>query len=253
MSRNIIQIESGRIGFAIVQRGAVGYSDDWQAPGGKTLSNVTLADYHAQSGTWSCQIVDGALNATPDTTTIDVPATWCEAAETIPSPGKTSYEFAGSFLQDMNVKDGLNWFLFTYDTAEAYIYASFAGDQAPRFIGRCRITAGTMGGPARENLTSDFTLALVGKPDVEFGVAGDSVIVTGAGSEQAVARADSAPGDTFPADPDITAQDSTNAAKLAGEGFVANPQTAWTTGQKITIGVHQFNWSGTAWAAGPHA
>jgi hypothetical protein len=110
-----------------------------------------------------------------------------------------------------------------------------------------------MGGPARENLTSDFTLGLTTKPDVEFGVSGNSTIVTGAGSEQAVARSDANPGDTFPADTDITASDSTNAAKLAGEGFVANPQTAWTTGQKITIGSFTFNWSGTAWASGAHA
>jgi hypothetical protein len=110
-----------------------------------------------------------------------------------------------------------------------------------------------MGGAARENLTSDFTLALTGKPDVEFGIAGASRIVTGAGSEQAVARSDANPGDVFPADTDITAQDATNAAKLTAEGFVANPQAAWTTGQKITIGTYQFNWSGTAWAAGAHA
>jgi hypothetical protein len=253
MSRNVFQIESGRLGLAIVQHGAVGYSTAWQAPGGKTLANVTLADYNAFSTTWSCQIIDGALNATPDTTTTDVPATWCEAGETIPTPGKTAYEFGGSFIQDINVKDGLNRFLFEYDTAEAYIYASFNADAPPRFIGRTRITSGTMGGAARENLTSDFSLALTGKPDVEFGISGNSSIVTGAGSEQAVARADANPGDIFPADTDITAQDATNAAKLAGEGFVANPQTAWTTGQKITVGTYQFNWSGTAWAAGPHA
>jgi len=253
MSRNVFQIESGRLGLAIVQRGAVGYSEAWQAPGGKALSNVTLADYHAQSGTWSCQIIDGALNATPDTSTTDIPATWCEAGQTIPTPGKTSYEFGGSFIQDINLSTGLNSFLFEFDTAEAYIYASFNPDSPPRFIGRTRITSGTMGGAARENLTSDFTLALTTKPDVEFGISGASRIVTGAGSEQAVARSDANPGDTFPADTDITAQDATNAAKLAGEGFVANPQTAWTTGQKITIGTYQFNWSGTAWAAGAHA
>ena len=251
---NILQIESGRMGLAIVQRGAVGYTSAWQAPGGKTLSTVGIADYVAQSATWSCQIIEGSLTASPDTgTTIDIPATWCDAAQSIPSPGRTGYSFDGSFLQDISVKDGLNAFLFEYDTAEAYLYASFNGDQAPRFIGRCRITSGTMGGPARENLTSDFSLALTTKPDVQFGTSTDNRIITGAGSEQAIARADANPGDTFPADPDITAQDSTNAAKLNGEGFVANPQTAWTTGQKITIGTFQFNWSGTAWAAGPHA
>ena len=66
-------------------------------------------------------------------------------------------------------------------------------------------------------------------------------------------RDSASPGDTFPADPQITASDAPNAAKLAGEGFVAVPATAWTAGQKITIGTFDFNWSGTAWAAGAHA
>ena len=253
MSRNIFQIERGEFGLAVVNRAAVGYSDDWQAPGGKTLANVTIADYHANSDEWSCQIVGGALNATRDTTTTDVPATWCEAGETIPTPGKTTYEFSGSFLQDVNVVDGLNQFLFEFDTSEAFVYASFANGDAPRFIGRTRLAAGTMGGEARTNLTSDFTLPLTRKPDVEFGNATTSDIVSGAASEEAAARADAKPNDTFAADTDITAQDATNAAKLTGEGFVANPQTAWTTGQKITIGTYQFSWQGSAWGAGAHA
>jgi hypothetical protein len=62
-----------------------------------------------------------------------------------------------------------------------------------------------------------------------------------------------APTNVFPAEPTVTASDSTNAAKLAALGYVANPTTAWTTGQKITIGTFDFNWSGTAWAAGAHA
>ena len=67
------------------------------------------------------------------------------------------------------------------------------------------------------------------------------------------AKAYSYPGSVFPAEPTVTAQDATNAAKLAGLGYVAKPTTAWTTGQHITIGTFQFNWSGAAWAAGPHA
>jgi hypothetical protein len=61
------------------------------------------------------------------------------------------------------------------------------------------------------------------------------------------------PGRTYPADVQITASDVPNAAKLTGEGFVAVPQTAWTTGQKITIGTFDFNWTASAWAAGAHA
>lgn len=60
----------------------------------------------------------------------------------------------------------------------------------------------------------------------------------------------SSPGDTFPAEATITAEDATNAAKLAGLGYVADPTTAWTTGQHITVGTYRFYWTGTAWAAG---
>jgi hypothetical protein len=66
-------------------------------------------------------------------------------------------------------------------------------------------------------------------------------------------RLNAAPTTVFPADPDITASDAGNAAKLTGEGFVAVPQTAWTTGQKITVGTYDFNWTSSAWAAGAHA
>lgn len=69
----------------------------------------------------------------------------------------------------------------------------------------------------------------------------------------APARGAAAPGDVFTAEATVTASDSTNAGKLAGLGYVANPTTAWTTGQKITVGAYSFNWSGTAWAAGAHA
>jgi hypothetical protein len=52
---------------------------------------------------------------------------------------------------------------------------------------------------------------------------------------------------------EITASTAPMAALLAGLGFVANPQTAWTTGQGIVVNGFAFNWSGSAWAAGNHA
>jgi hypothetical protein len=66
--------------------------------------------------------------------------------------------------------------------------------------------------------------------------------------------ADAQVADAFPVGfPTITASDGTNAARLAALGFVANPATAWTTGQGITVMGFAFNWSGAAWAAGNHA
>lgn len=184
MARTIFQIESGQFGLAIVDTDAVGYDDDWQAPGGKVLPTVILSDYESESAAWGCQIIGGTLTSTPDTTTTDVPATWCEPAETIPTPGKSTFEFSGSFLQDPNVKDGLNRFLFEHDTEEAYVYASWGGDAPPRMIGRVRLASGSIGGEARTNLTSDFTLPLSRKPDVEFGRSGvgNSAIVLGGGA-----------------------------------------------------------------------
>lgn len=65
-------------------------------------------------------------------------------------------------------------------------------------------------------------------------------------------RDGTSPGSVFEADTQITAEDGTNAAKLAGEGFVAAPTSNWTVGQKITIGTYAFHWNGSAWTAGAH-
>jgi phage tail sheath protein FI len=51
--------------------------------------------------------------------------------------------------------------------------------------------------------------------------------------------------------PGITVATTTQG--VAGEGYVALPQTAWTSGQVIWIGSYAFSWSGTAWAAGPQS
>lgn len=59
-------------------------------------------------------------------------------------------------------------------------------------------------------------------------------------------------GDSF-TEPTVTAQDATNAAKLGPLGYVADPTTAWTSTQKITVSSFQFHWDGTAWAAGAAA
>lgn len=66
-------------------------------------------------------------------------------------------------------------------------------------------------------------------------------------------KSEASPGDVFPAEPTITAQDVTNAGKLAGLGYVAAPQTTWTAGQFIVIdpvGNFTFHWNGTVWYPG---
>lgn len=59
------------------------------------------------------------------------------------------------------------------------------------------------------------------------------------------------PGDRFPNESAITAEDATNAAKLAGLGYVAqNPATAWQTGYYFLVTTYKFHWTGSAWAPG---
>ena len=176
----IFKIENGVFGLKIVDTGAVGYASTWQAPAGKTLANVLIADYETDSGDWTCQVTSGALTASPSTTTTSIPATFCAPAQEIPEPGQTTYTVDLSFMQDVNISTGLNAFLFENDTAEAYVYLGFDGANPPAMIGRVRLAAGTIGGDARTSLTADLSLPLTRKPDIEFGDATTSVIVTGA-------------------------------------------------------------------------
>lgn len=70
---------------------------------------------------------------------------------------------------------------------------------------------------------------------------------TPGGANKGVAK----PGTSYPTEATVTAEDATNAAKLTGLGYVANPTTAWTPGQCMTVGAYRFSWTSTAWAAGP--
>ena len=86
-----------------------------------------------------------------------------------------------------------------------------------------------------------------------MGVAGHIANVLQRAGTAPPAKGSASPGDVFPTEPTITASDALNAAKLGPLGYVADPTTAWTTGQKITVNGFDFNWSGTAWAPGAHA
>lgn len=185
----IFMIEVGEFGLAVVDKAAVGYADDWQAPTGAAVDAVALDDYYAGAAVWTCQVSSGSLNATPDTTTTDTPATFCQPATSVPTPAETSFELAITFLQDPDVVQGLNRFLFEHDTEECYFYLGLNGGDPPRAIGRVRAQSGTIGGDARTSLTADLTLPCARKPDVEFGTAAASVIVQGDGTVSTPAAA----------------------------------------------------------------
>jgi hypothetical protein len=182
MSSVILQIEEGTFALSLVDKAAVGYLDTWQAPGGATLADVTLADYDTASPAWSCQATSGALTATANLTTVEVPATFCEPAQSIPQPASTSFSLDMTFLQDANIVDGINRYLFENDTKEAYVFYGLAGEDPPKMIGRVRLIAGTIGGAARSTLTFDVSLPFSRKPDAEFGDTTASQIVNGDGT-----------------------------------------------------------------------
>jgi len=148
----------GLFALALVDKTEVGYYDSWQAPGGKSVDTVTEADYDVGSATWKCQVISGALTATPDTTTQDIPATFCNPAKSIPTPAETAFNLDASFLQDPNVVGGLSSFLFEFDTEEAYFLLGMDGVNPPKAIGRVRVQAGAIGGAARPQLTADVSL-----------------------------------------------------------------------------------------------
>jgi hypothetical protein len=165
----IFQIENGEVAFALVDTGAVGYLDTWQAPSGKTSATATLADYDTHAAHWMCQVTSGALNSSANDNDVTVPATFCQASKVVPQPGETSYTLDLEFLQDPILVNGLSQFLFDNDTDEAYFLLGLNGGDPPQAVGRVRLQAGSFGGPARENLTATISLKATRKPDIAWG------------------------------------------------------------------------------------
>lgn len=178
LTTQVIQIEEGNFALALVDRAATGYTDAWQTPGGVALAGVTAAAYDAEGTGWRCQITSAALTASASTTTVTIPATFCGPARDVPTPGETSYSCDVSFLQDPQVRAGLSAFLYAHDTEEAYFLLGLDGDNPPKAAGRVRLTAGNFGGGARTNLTSDVSFGCSRKPDILFGRAGLTRLVT---------------------------------------------------------------------------
>lgn len=173
----IFMIEDGQFALEIVDKAEIGYSEDWQAPTGATVDTATLSMYDTSSATFMCQVTSGALTAAADTTTVDIPATFCNPAKSIPQPAETAYSLELSFLQDPNIAAGLSKYLFEHDVEEAYFYLGFDGVNPPKAIGRVRLSSASIGGAARTVLTADVTFPCSRKPQIEFGDATTSVVV----------------------------------------------------------------------------
>ncbi len=183
---SVFQIEDGLLAFALVDKQASGYLDSWQAPGGKTLATVTMADYEADAVTsnWSCQVTSGMITPSPNTNDRQVPSTFCVNGRTIPQPTATSYTLDVEFLQQVAIDTGLDAYLFANDTLEAYYVLGLNGEgattiNAPKSIGRCVLIASAFGGAARDNLTATISLQLVRKDDRAYGSGATVTMIEG--------------------------------------------------------------------------
>jgi hypothetical protein len=170
VATHVFQIETGKFGLSVVDTADTGYLSEWQSPNGVDVATSVIANYVSGSlGDYSCQISSGALSASPNTTTDSTPATFCSPEETTTSVGVTSYNLDVTFLQDPDLMNGLNRYLFEHDTEELYFYLGLNADVAPKAIGRLRCIAGTIGGDARTKLTATLSLPCSRKPDILFG------------------------------------------------------------------------------------
>lgn len=73
-----------------------------------------------------------------------------------------------------------------------------------------------------------------------------SLAVTAAQAEKGSAS----PGDTFTPESSIIGSTTTQAGKLEGLGYVADPTTEWAAGEQITVNGYAFHWDGAAWQPG---
>lgn len=180
---NKFQIENGVVAFALV-----GDADDptWQAPGGKEAYEVAAIDYDPATASvgivFSCQVQSGQLTASPNTSDNSTDPTFCDPEVTTTQVGVTSYSLELTALQDPHIADGISFFSFKNDTKLAYFALGLNPWTAPKAIGKCRIVAGTFGGGARTDLTTDISAPVEVKPDIQFGTDAAWVIVKGDGS-----------------------------------------------------------------------
>ena len=178
----VFQVTEGIFALTVVDRTEVGYTDAWQAPGGKTAATAGLADF-PEADSFSCQITSGKLTASKQSNTVDVPATFCAPASSRVQPGATRYTLDAEFLQDVTVRDGISAYLAEHDAEEAYfLLALDAGTNPPRAVGRCNLHDVGFGGAPRANLTDTVSFDCTRKPDRLFGVAGNTRLVSGTGT-----------------------------------------------------------------------
>jgi hypothetical protein len=188
----IWQIEDGVLAFSLVDPAEVGYLPSWNAPAGHTKLTAVMADYEADSTFWRCQVTSGLLTPSADTTTQDVPATFCANGRTIPTPLQSTYTLDVEMLQDPQAGPtaptmGLAEYTYLHDAEEVYFLLGLNGtDDPPRAIGRVRMSPLAFGGAARTPLTATASWPVTQWPDIAWGTTGTTTTARSAAKSEKV-------------------------------------------------------------------
>ena len=203
---------------------------------------MTITDAAGVDHEFQCAITQAGLTSTGgDAVSLN---TLCPQGQFSEATERT-WQLTITAAQDVESAESLQMFLLEHDgeTAEFIYYPKVDKNGTPMgrgFTGTVTLAPPDNVGNAGSGTYATFTatLPLQGKYAM---VDEDGNPIPNKGAAK--------PGDVFPNEPTITASDATNAAKLGPLGYVAEPTTAWTTGQGITVNGYAFHWAGAAWAA----
>lgn len=150
-------------------------------------------------------------------------------------------------VQDVESAESFQMFLLEHDGEEATFLYYPKTDKAGTPVGRGFTGTLTLAPPDNVGNAASGTFATF---TATLPLRGKYTMVDASGNPLPV-KGQSRPGDVFPADPGVTAEDLPNAAKLMDLGYYPlDSETPWATGEAMTIGAYDFHWGATDWAPG---
>ena len=157
--------------------------------------------------------------------------------------------FEISAISDFENPDGLVALSWAADGATRRVEFNPTGNAQDVWEGTVVVRAIPVGGTVAERLVESVTWTMESvKLPPRFGVTGEDAWWLGTGAPQPTGATAGTPGSFTPAGAAVPAD--LNALKAIVPPVVANPNTAWTTGQGVALGTGTAHWDGSAWVAG---
>lgn len=154
MSTTIMQIAAAEVRFGA-------------CPGGP----LDAAALQALGDDFSCQVTSAQITSTSNTSTVQVPATFCAPASERAVPVASGFALNLDFLQDWKIDTAANpgavslsEYLFKNDATEVCFALFLKGNENPVAGGKVIAQAGAFGGAPGQPLTSSVTLNIQGYP-----------------------------------------------------------------------------------------